>query len=113
MKKIQPIPIWNKGQTLEGKVLNVQAVSVTLGLTATFDYQIYCEIVEGVIGHQLLSGKLIMSTEAYLEWGNDDEYVWEWVAGQLSLTITGDYIPPQPPHPEPPVTEPPVTEPTP
>jgi hypothetical protein len=34
-----------------------------------------------------------MSGEAYAEW-TIDEYAWDWVAEQLNLTITGDYVPP-------------------
>jgi len=26
-----------------------------------------------------------------------DNYAWDWVAEQLNLTITGDYVPPVPP----------------
>jgi hypothetical protein len=35
-----------------------------------------------------------MSGEAYLGWGNNDEYAWDWAAQELNLTITGDYVPP-------------------
>jgi hypothetical protein len=30
-----------------------------------------------------------------------NEYAYDWVAAQLNLTITGDYVPPVPPQPEP------------
>jgi hypothetical protein len=36
-----------------------------------------------------------MTGEAYQEW-NQDEFAWEWVAEQLNLTITGDYVAPEP-----------------
>ena len=37
-----------------------------------------------------------MYGQAYLGWGNDDEYAWNWAAStdQLNLTIIGDYVPP-------------------
>jgi len=41
-----------------------------------------------------------MDGEAYTQW-EVDSYAWDWVAAQLNLTITGDYVPPLPPQPEP------------
>jgi hypothetical protein len=34
-----------------------------------------------------------MTGEAYEDWAQDS-YAWDWVAEQLNLTITGDYIAP-------------------
>ena len=36
-----------------------------------------------------------MTGEAYAQW-EVDSYAWDWVAQQLNLTITEDYIPPVP-----------------
>jgi hypothetical protein len=36
-----------------------------------------------------------MTGEAYTQW-EVDSYAWDWVAAQLNLTITGDYVPPVP-----------------
>jgi hypothetical protein len=49
-----------------------------------------------------------MEGEAYTQW-EVDSYAWDWIAEQLNLTITGDYVVPAPPTPEPvlePETEP-------
>lgn len=94
MKTIQPIPIWDNGQTLEAKVLNTYAINVTLGVSANFYYALYSETTEGNLGQMVAQGNLNMGTEAYLAWGNNDDYAWDWVAEQLNLTITGDYVPP-------------------
>ena len=104
MKTIQSIPIWDNGQNLEAKVLNAYAINVTLNTSATFYYALFSETTEGNIGAMLRQGNLSMSTEAYLEWGNNDEYAWDWVAEQLNLTITGNYVPPTPPVPPVPTT---------
>jgi hypothetical protein len=101
MKTINSIPIWDNGQNLEAKVLNAYAINVTLNTSATFYYALFSETTEGNVGVMLRQGETCMSTEAYLEWGNNDEYAWDWVAEQLNLTITGDYVPPVPPQPEP------------
>jgi hypothetical protein len=109
MKTIEPVSIWDNGQTVEATILNAYAVNVTLGTSATFYYQLLSETTEGNVGQQVAQGNLLMSGEAYQEW-NQDEFAWDWVAAQLNLTITGDYVPPVPPTPVPPQPEPIVTE---
>jgi hypothetical protein len=96
MKTIQAVPIWDNGQTLEAKVINTYAINVTLGVSANFYYALYSETTEGYLGQMVAQGNLNMGTEAYLAWGNNDDYAWDFVAEQLNLTITGDYVPPVP-----------------
>jgi hypothetical protein len=100
MKTIEPVSIWDNGQVKEAKILNAYAVNVTLGTSATFYYQLLSETADGNIGSQLAQGNLSMTGEAYQEW-NQDEFAWDWVASELNLTITGDYVTPVPPAPEP------------
>jgi len=69
-------------------------------------------VAELAVGTQLAQGNLTMTGEAYTQWEMDD-YAWDWVAQQLNLTITGDYVPPVPPAPEPTPTPEPTPEPTP
>jgi hypothetical protein len=110
MKKIEAVSIWDNGQTVEAKVLNAYAVNVTLGTSATFYYSLLSETADGNVGQQVAQGNLNMTGEAYTQW-ELDSYAWDWVAAQLNLTITGDYVPPVPPAPEPtPTPEPIVTE---
>ena len=93
MKTIQPVSIWDNGENLEAKILNAYAVNVTLGTSATFYYALYAETEEGNQGVQLRDGNLVMIGEAYAQW-EVDAYAWDWVASQLNLTITGDFVPP-------------------
>jgi hypothetical protein len=51
-----------------------------------------------------------MTGEAYQQW-EVDSYAWDWVAEQLNLTITGDYVTPSP-TPAPTQTPTPTPEPT-
>ncbi len=95
MKTIEPVSIWDNGQIVEAKILNAYAVNVTLGTSATFYYQLLSETAEGYVGSQVAQGNLNMTGEAYTQW-EIDSYAWDWVAQQLNLTITGDYIPPVP-----------------
>ena len=106
MKTIQPVSIWDNGQVKEAKILNAYAVNVTLGTSATFYYSLSAENEDQTIGLQVAQGNLSMVGEAYEQW-QADNYAWDWVAEQLNLTITGEYIPPVPPEPTP---EPLLTE---
>ena len=108
MKTISPVAIWDNGQTVEATILNAYAVNVTLGTSATFYYQLLSQTAEGYVSQQVAQGNLSMTGEAYAQW-EVDSYAWDWVAEQLNLTITGDYVPPVPPSPEP-TPEPPLTE---
>jgi hypothetical protein len=98
MKTIQPVSIWDNGQTLEAKILNAYAVNVTLGTSATFYYSLMTELEDGNIGVQVAQGNLTMTGEAYAQW-TVDSYAWDWVASQLNLTIIGDYVAPVIPEP--------------
>ena len=108
MKTISPVAIWDNGQTVEATILNAYAVNVTLGTSATFYYQLLSQTAEGNVSQQVAQGNLSMTGEAYAQW-EVDSYAWDWVAAELNLTITGDYVPPVPPSPEPVVTEPVVS----
>jgi hypothetical protein len=104
MKTIEAVSIWDNGQVLEAKILNAYAVNVTLGTSATFYYQLFSQNENLSQGPQIAQGNLNMSGEAYAQW-EVDSYAWDWVAEQLNLTITGDYVPPVPPTPVPPQPE--------
>jgi hypothetical protein len=100
MKTIQPVSIWENGQNLQATLLNAYAVNVSLGTSAVFYYCLMQQNIDGLQSSQVAQGNLTMSGEAYTQW-TVDSYAWDWVAAQLNLTITGDYVPPVPPQPEP------------
>ena len=99
MKTIEPVSIWDNGTTKEATILNAYAVNVTLGISATFWYGLVVQNEDGTLGNNVAQGNLIMTGDAYAQW-EVDSYAWDWVAQQLNLTITGDYIPPVPPQVE-------------
>lgn len=107
MKRIEPVNIWDGGTVQEATLLNSFATNVVLNTSATFWYGLFSQNQDGSIGGQLAQGSLTMTGEAYEQW-ELDSYAWDWVAQQLNLTITGDYVPPVPPQPEP--TPEPTTE---
>lgn len=100
MKTIEPVSIWYNGADQNATILNTYAADVALNNYATFNYFLFAESLDGNIGSQLRQGSLTMSGEAYTLWETDD-YAWNWVATQLNLVITGDYVKPVPPEPTP------------
>jgi hypothetical protein len=101
MKTIEPVLIWDKGQNLEASVLAAYSTNVILGVSASFNYYLYSLNEEGIVTTMLTQGYLNMTGEDYKKW-EADSYAWDWVASQLKLTITGDYVPPVSPEPIPP-----------
>jgi hypothetical protein len=100
MKKIEAVSIWDNGTVQQATILNAYAVNVTLNTSATFYYSLMSQTESGMVGNQLAQGNLTMSGEDYASW-NVDNFAWDWIAEQLNLVITGDYIQPVPPTPEP------------
>ena len=93
MKQISPIQSWINGKSVTATIFNMYVIGGVLGSSASFYYSLLDENLANVA-----QGNLTMSGEAYLGWGNDDEYAWNWAAStdQLNLTIIGDYVPPVP-----------------
>jgi hypothetical protein len=100
MKTIEAVSIWDNGTVQQATILNAYAVNVTLNTSATFYYSLMSETAEGNVGTQLAQGNLTMTGEAYADW-TVDNYAWDWIAEQLNLVITGEYVPPVPPEPTP------------
>lgn len=89
MKTITTVPVWVNGSVLNATVFNLYVIGGTLGSSASFYYSLLDENLTIVT-----QGNLSMTGDAYLGWGNNDDYAWEWAAQQLNLVITGDYAPP-------------------
>lgn len=95
MKLIEQVPIWDKGQVRQAGAISAKAFDVNLNNSCSFYYSLH-EVIDGVVGNKLTEGNLYMGPEDYNLWEKDD-FAWDWVAGQLSLVIIGDYIAPEPP----------------
>jgi len=87
MKNIQPISIWDNGTNQEACILNAYCINDNLSTSASFYYSLLSDSLQ-----QLAQGNLSMSGEDYDAWQTND-YAYDWVATQLNLTITGDYVP--------------------
>ena len=98
MKTIQPISIWDNGTNQNATILNAYCINDNLSTSATFYYALL-----NAEQAQLAQGNLSMSGEVYDAWETND-YAYNWIAGELNLEITGEYVPPAPtpePTPEP------------
>lgn len=96
MKTIQPVKVWFNGQEVEVTLLSVMATSDNLKDAASFQYQLMKiggNPGMGMGAYGLVSGGLSMTGDVYQNW-QTNEYAYDWVAQQLNLTITGDYVPP-------------------
>jgi hypothetical protein len=97
MKTIEPVvfPL-NLGTAT---ILNAYCINDNLSDSATFYYALLSDTQS-----QLQQGNLTMTGEDYAGWATND-YAYNWVATQIDVIITGDYVPPVPPQPEPIVEE--------
>ena len=90
MKQIQPIDIWINGETKVAEFLNANGINVTLGVSATFYWQLFTKVTDSegneVAGESLSQGNLLMDGEDYQNW-NQDIFAWDWIANKLGLTI--------------------------
>ena len=89
MKQIEPVvfPL-NLGTAT---ILNAYCINDNLSNAASFYYSLLCDTQS-----QLQQGNLTMTGEDYIGWATN-EYAYNWVATQIDVTITGDYVPPVPP----------------
>jgi hypothetical protein len=104
MKTILPVKVWYNGNEVEVTILSSNCSDDNLSVSAQFNYQLlqivpnpsnpYYEYLAPVA-----NGSLFMNGETYQNWETND-YAYDWIAQQLNLTITGEYVPPVPPTPE-------------
>ena len=85
MKTISPIQSWINGKSVTATIFNMYVIGGVLGSSASFYYSLLDSDLANVA-----QGNLTMSGEAYLGWGNDDEYAWDYAAKELNLIIIGE-----------------------
>ena len=99
MKTIEPVQVWYNGQEVEATVLNAIVMNDNLLNSATFQYQLLQQVTPSQGGFvsttPVATNYLTMTGEAYDNWG-DNDYAYAWIAEQLNLVITGNYVPPTP-----------------
>ncbi len=93
MKTIEPINIWDNGINKQALVLDTYVCNLILNINATFQYSLFSLDVDGNIDECLKQGTVFMNEQNYALW-NTDDVAWDFIAAELKLTITGDYIRP-------------------
>lgn len=89
MKTIQDVPIWYDGSIKNATLLDVSVSDVYLGTSATIKFRLYSAFANDTNypDKQLSSGILVMEGQDYADWGENDDYVWSWVASKLNIVI--------------------------
>jgi len=106
-KTIEPISSWQNGEEKQATVFTLTSSYDDLSTIANFQYQL-SEVSINSSGfgmlNTLVNGMLSISGQDYLDWDaatDANEWIYNWSAVQLKLTITGEYVPPVPPEPTP------------
>jgi hypothetical protein len=89
MKNIIPIKVWADGVIVEAVILSAYLTYDDLKTKAVFYYS--------VLGSSLISladGKVEMIGDDYTNWDDSNDGAYNYIAGKLNLTITGDYVGP-------------------
>ena len=105
-KTIQAISSWQNGEEKQATVFVLSSSYDNLSTSATFQYQLN-EAISGPTPpspifpsfNTLVNGFLNITGQDYLDWdasADANNWIYNWAAAQLNLTITGDYIPPVP-----------------
>jgi len=91
MKTIQSVPIWSNGSNKNATIFDLIIVNDNLSDTAVFYYSLKSDTLQN-----LSEGNLTIDGEAYAQWDTEEsanEYAYNWAANQLSIVITGNYVP--------------------
>ena len=83
---IQPVSIWNNGQSKQASELDARIIYDDLATSATFYYELK-EVVDGVSGSALSVANVSMDGQDYIDWDNSNEDAYVYIAGKLNLTI--------------------------
>ena len=95
-KKISPVNVWVNGQSKEAQYLQVTGINDNYESSATNYWQMFTMVVdaEGVesMGEAVAQGNLTCDGQDYIDWCNEtalnvNDWIYDWVATQLNLTI--------------------------
>jgi len=93
MKTITPVQTWFNGNTITLSVLDCICQNDNLSTSATLKYTLWSLNDKGYTEIPGQQGILTMIGTDYISY-ETNQYAYDWVATQLKLTITGDYIVP-------------------
>jgi hypothetical protein len=89
--QIQPVSIWNNGQSKQASELDARIIYDDLATSCTFYYELkeVSQDEEGnnVSGSALSVGNVSMDGQDYIDWDNSNEAAYVYIAGKLNLVI--------------------------
>jgi len=94
MANIQPITTWYQGTEHEANIFTLYSTGDNLIDAATFKYQLIEEIIispEEQSSQTLIIGELSINGQDYIDWDSSvsaNEWIYNWAANKLGLTIT-------------------------
>lgn len=89
MRNIQSIKVWVNGNLMEAVILSAYLSYDDLKTMATFYYSL-----KDTSLFTVAEGKVDMSGTDYTDWDDSNDGAYNYIAGKLNLTITGDYVGP-------------------
>ncbi len=89
---IQPVSIWNNGQSKQASELDARIIYDDLATSATFYYELKEAVVvdeEGASsgGAVISVGNVAMDNEDYQNWDNSNASAYNYIADKLNLVI--------------------------
>ncbi len=89
---IQPVSIWNNGQSKQASELDARIIYDDLATSCTFYYELKEAVVvdeEGASsgGAVLSVGNVAMDNEDYQNWDNSNASAYNYIADKLNLVI--------------------------
>ena len=99
MKQISPLKIWKNGQQLTASVLDAVIINDNLSTSCTFYWMLKeaNSVVENsdpelngsqtIVGQILAEGNATLSGEDYDNWDGSNDYAFEFIAGQINVSI--------------------------
>jgi hypothetical protein len=88
MKTIDPVQIWNNGQTKTATLLDARIIDDNLTNFCTFYWQLM-EAGSDIrpTGSIIANGNCSMSGENYSDWNGSNNTAFEFIAEQINVTI--------------------------
>lgn len=91
MKQIQPIQIWTASGTKTAEFFDARIIADDLETNCTFYWNLNesqtDEEGNKQAGPQLADGNVSLSGEQYLAWDGSNDAAYQYVAGQIGVTI--------------------------
>ena len=87
MKNISPVSIWKNGTNKTASILDAIIINDNLSTSCTFYWMLKEADQEDQAGQVLADGNVTMSGDDYDNWDGDNDYAFDYIAGQINVVI--------------------------